>query len=645
VDDPALERANEIDVFVDLSSTRLADLERSIRVWTLPERLGTTTRRLRGVVPPGQLAGVPTTLPSTWTFCEADSSIVPLGAAMADAGRSGVPLLVLLGPVDVGVEAIGVLRQCLERDPMFASAVPRVGCADRCCFLRLANHGVGGSDWLPRKVLADLPDSDILVEIAAPCLLLAPRVLANFAPVTEFEHVAAALLHYLAAARRSGFRAVLCNRALVGVDGFTCDTASPAPVPALSANDEALLSKLVPEFERGWREFRASSWERFEKLCTSTVDRTKPDARPSLLLDVRNIGPIYNGTTQAVLNTALALKALQPPWDVAVLASPQGAAFHGLERALAGWPIYTEWPDRVFTVALRPAQPWHIQEMIDLHAVALFNAYLMLDSIAWDIVYATTVQLEGTWQFLADHADALLFDSEFTRQRFIERFPSARRVPGLVTRYSFDPKEYVLPPAVGTRADEPFILVVGNNLEHKDVRRTVEALASGFPYHTIRALGATGWNSRLVVAQPSGELPELDIHRLYASASYVVFPSFYEGFGFPVLTALAYGRTVLARQSPLLGELAALADPRPAGGRLITFDRREELVDLLGRLMHGESVPEQPVGTGLRNNRPRRWLDVGRDIVAFLEPLLQRSSHRRWVEREHVVRQLIAYRN
>ena len=64
---------------------------------------------------------------------ESGAPAAELSAALAAAGREDVPLLLLCGPVDVNCEAIGVLRQCLERDPMFGFAVPRIVRADRCC--------------------------------------------------------------------------------------------------------------------------------------------------------------------------------------------------------------------------------------------------------------------------------------------------------------------------------------------------------------------------------------------------------------------------------------------------------------------------------------------------------------------------------
>ena len=635
--EPHLSRA--VDVFIDLSASVLAvsSLKGAVEGWGRADGLGAIARRV-SVGLPAKVARDGLPLPEAWRFCDSGMAGEELSAALATAGRDNLPLLILFGAVDLNSEAVGVLRQSLERDPMFGCAVPRTACANRCCFARVTPQGLGATEWLPREILADLPAVALLVEMTAPCMLVSPQLAGNFGPLdARFHDVPAAMVHYLATARRCGFRTVLCNRAVVGIKGLSCDSAMAHPLPAVDASDEVLLRQLVPDLDRSWQDLRGGSLERFERLCVAGIGRSSLAHRRSLLLDVRNVGPIYNGTTQAVLGILNGLKTFEPTWDVAILATADGAAFHSLERAYAGWPVHTAMPDRPFTAAFRPSQPWHIQEMIDLHNASLFNAYLMLDTIAWDIAYATTRQLEGTWQFLADHADAFLFDSEFTRRRFIERFPSAAPKPGRVTHLSFDPAEY-RGNGGGTRSSE-FILVVGNSLDHKDVRNTVEVLASAFPFRQIKALGPAALASPLVEAQPSGELSEIEIQRLYASAQFVVFPSFYEGFGFPILTALAYGRTVLARHSALVDEVAAQCGGR---GRLVVFNRREELVELIGRMVHGETVPEHPLGLG--NNRPKTWADVAGDALAFLESCLREGGRSRWMAREHAVRQLMAYR-
>ena len=632
-----------IDVFMDLSA-HAADapaLQNLIARSALPRNLGGIARHVTVVAPAGRLRHA-VSLPRGWTLAESASPLPELSAALESAGRDRVALLVLLGPVDVSHEAVGVLRQCLERDPMFGFSLPRIACANRCCFAGLTRHGMGATSWLPRKILADLPESELMVEVVGPCMLVSSEVAGNFGPLDrQFECIAVAMIHYMANARRHGFRPVVANRSVVSIDDLDCKATTVQPLPELSIEDYTLLLRAVPDLDRSWQESRSASWERFEMVCRSMTAEDQGSRRPSLLIDARNAGPTFNGTTQAVLGVVQAIRALQPKWDVTLLAHQQGAVVHDLARAYAGWPVHTTVPNRSFTAALRLSQPWHIQELVDLHRVSLVNAYLMLDTINWDIGYAAPRRLEGTWQFLADHADALLFDSTFTGQRFLERFQSARSVPSLVTHFSFDPKEYVRDNQSARTAEEKFILVVGNSLDHKDVRHTVDALVSVFPFRRIKALGLTDAVSPFVTALHSGDVPDLEMHRLYATAEYVVYPSFYEGFGFPILTALAYGRTVLARRSALLEEVAAECDRR---GRLVLFERRDELVELLGRLVHGEAVPEYPLGLGLTNGQPKGWNTVARNILEFLESIVREPSRSRWIAREHAVQQLMAYR-
>jgi len=162
-----------------------------------------------------------------------------------------------------------------------------------------------------------------------------------------------------------------------------------------------------------------------------------------------------------------------------------------------------------------------------------------------------------------------------------------------------------------------------------------------FPFARIETLGPTRWRSPRVTSHKSGKLAELDVQRLYAGARLAVFPSFYEGFGLPVVTALAYGRTLLARESCLLDEVASRCQPR---GRLIGYRQRDELVDQIGRLLHGEPVAEHSLGTALNGGSPRSWSDVGQHIDQFLRTLMSSASTEEWKRRDRAVRQALAYR-
>ncbi len=489
-------------------------------------------------------------------------------------------------------------------------------------------------------MLAEIPDTYLVADAPGRCLLVKPVIGTEFRDLdVRFRSVAGALWHYMSRARRCGFRTVICNRAVVDAPG----QARPCPPSTITTRnlpeaDRVLLRELSPDVEKAVVEFGTAN----AAVAETRLARALPHAygaRPSLLLDCRNIVSGMNGTTIAALGICRGLHELAADWDITLVASKDASAFHKLEASYSGWQIATALPARQFTVALRLSQPWHIQEMIDLHVAAAYNAYLFLDTIAWDAAYPAPRHLDGTWQFMADHADGLVFISQYTRDRFRRRFRVRAGMREMVAYLSFDPADYVRADArVGARR-EGFIFVVGNDYDHKDVVPTVELLAAAFPYEAFVALGPPLTIRPRVRMLQSGKLSEAEIHRLYANARMVIFPSFYEGFGFPVLTTLAYGGTLVARGSALLEEIAARCMPR---GRIVPFARRDELVTVVGQILHGEDVTTLPLGTALDEGRPLSWQEIGRRILAFLTEMAADPSRSRFRSREHMVAQLMA---
>jgi glycosyltransferase involved in cell wall biosynthesis len=635
-----------IDVFVDFSRVAAdVDPAETLARMASPEMLGAVAERVTCVVRSAhaRLSDLP--LGPAWRFHTTDA-VEACGRAMTAAAEADRALLVVIGAIEPGCDAVGLLMDAMDADPMIGFALPRLTGSGDDSLATVDRGGDAAVDDLPRRLLAELPPTYFIADTAARCLLLKPIVLANFGELdTRFRTLPGALWEYMGRARRCGFRTLVCNRAVVTTS--SAERPSPPctiPLRALPEADRVLLRELMPDVERTHEEFGAGVLAPAE----TRLARGLPLAygtKPSLLLDIRNVLPGMNGTAIAALGICGGLHALDAEWDVTLLALKEASAYHEMERLFPNWHVRTKLPDRQFTAALRLSQPWLIQQMVDLHEAAAFNAYLFLDTISWDIAYPAPRHLDGTWRFMADYADGFLFISEFTRDRFVRRFPSGADVPGLVSYLSFSPADYVHPdvkpvlrPATRPAADD-FIFIVGNEYDHKDVSRTIELLTTAFPYQSIVALGPAKAASPRVTVLESGTLSELEIHRLYANARAVVFPSFYEGFGFPILTTLAYGGTLLARRSTLLDEVAARCAPR---GRLVPFDRRDALVELIGRLLHGEPVPELPLGTALDRGQPLSWQDVGRGIVNFLSTLTSDLSRSRWRAREHAIRQLMA---
>jgi glycosyltransferase involved in cell wall biosynthesis len=566
------------------------------------------------------------------------SAITLANEAFRRASENNHHLLVLLAPALPEEKVISVLAEAFSIDPHFGAAVPRQSDPASGEILKVCNE-LGDPELrsLPRSILDWVPEYYILPEMLAACLLLRNSVLSNSELLDEtYETLPGALLHYLCRARRRGFRCIVYNRAILPWEGGKC-----ADKILVSKADVLKLHTEYPDAGTAQAEYRNHPLHIHESLLALRLSSRQADQR-SLLLDIRGVPSHINGTTEAVLSLCDGYSAVSHDWEISLLAAPGTAEVHHLAERYPKWKIITKEGEHYFTAALRPSQPWDIASMIDLHCMALFNFYTMLDTIAWDILIGAPTELSAAWNFLSEHADGILYISEYTRDRFRTRFPLSRITPGYVSHLSFDPADYITKAVEeGSPAYDEFLLVVGNSFDHKNVGATVDVLTSTFPFRAIKALGLRNHPSPMVETFESGRIPQVDVDRLFAQASVIVFPSFYEGFGFPILKGLSYGRTVIARESGLLTEVASHYRGQ---GRLIAFRTATELVAAVECVLHDSEIADVPLGASLdASSRPINWKDVAAGVLGFVEERVQNVAASRWPARQRAIEQMTAY--
>ena len=104
---------------------------------------------------------------------------------------------------------------------------------------------------------------------------------------------------------------------------------------------------------------------------------------------------------------------------------------------------------------------------------------------------------------------------------------------------------------------ESFVLFVGTVEPRKNLHTLTEALAT-LPNVDLVVAGPPGWGGvDLPGATLLGEVPAEDIEPLMAAASVLAYPSHFEGFGLPVLEAMAQGTPVVTTQGTAPAEIAA----------------------------------------------------------------------------------------
>jgi alpha-1,3-rhamnosyl/mannosyltransferase len=174
-------------------------------------------------------------------------------------------------------------------------------------------------------------------------------------------------------------------------------------------------------------------------------------------------------------------------------------------------------------------------------------------------------------------ASAVITISEFTRSEVVEVLGTAPE------------KVHAIPIAVeapftadGPRAEGDYVLAVGTLEPRKNLERVRDAVQRVGA--ELRVVGAEGWGG-VKVEGWVGRVSDDELAALYRGARCLVYPSLYEGFGLPVLEAMACGTPVVTScggaTEEVAGDAGVLVDPLDtasiAGGIEEALGRPDEL--------------------------------------------------------------------
>jgi glycosyltransferase involved in cell wall biosynthesis len=157
----------------------------------------------------------------------------------------------------------------------------------------------------------------------------------------------------------------------------------------------------------------------------------------------------------------------------------------------------------------------------------------------------------------------------------------------------------------------PYLLCVSNRKRHKNEFRVVEAFArAGLPtgMHLVFTGGPTAELTDCIrhfhITQRvyfAGVVPETKLPSLYRGAEALVFPSLYEGFGLPVLEAMACGTPVVTAN--------VTAMPEVAGGAALLVDPTsvEQISRAMEQIVSDTTLRQQLRRKGLTRSAEFSW--------------------------------------
>lgn len=353
---------------------------------------------------------------------------------------------------------------------------------------------------------------------------------------------------------------------------------------------------------------------------------------PRLVADVRLLA--YNqagiGRYLRHLYTAMAaLPEVERPFDVTLLYARKDA-----ERALAGcWPggatawtpahhRFERWSLASEVTRLRPAVV-HSPDHVAPQPIG-WSSVVTVHDLAFRFVPAShTADSQAYYAGLersVRQAARVICVSEATRRDLLSVVPDVEAKLRVV--YEAPDPQYRFDALVYTQ-QRPYFVFVGTVEPRKNVAGMVRALcqfpqadrpqllvvgAPGAAYDEVRALVTSlGLEDDISFL---GRLPTAEVAALYRGALAVLYPSFLEGFGLPILEAMACGAPVITSDRSSMAEIAA--------GAAILIDPHDvtSLAAAMQRVAGSEHLRATLREQGLRRAAEFSWERAARETLA-----------------------------
>ena len=274
--------------------------------------------------------------------------------------------------------------------------------------------------------------------------------------------------------------------------------------------------------------------------------------------------------------------------------------------------------------------PFKGKRIVTVHDLSLYNWPECHPD--WRVRY-----MKSEMKLTLKRADTIITDSEFVKQEIGTqlKFPLEKifAIPLASSEqyHKYNTREVI--PVLGKYSLSPnkYCLFSGTIEPRKNIDTLIDAYQS-FPKALrdkwpLVLTGYEGWNSKKLHrrikdainegwARYLGYVPSEDLPKLFAGARLFVFPSLYEGFGLPVLEAMASGVPVVCSNSSslpeVIGDAGAMCDPLDGSA----------LSELISIGLENEQWRKNAINKGLKRSKLFSWKRCAQETINAYKALL-----------------------
>ncbi|MDD2647159.1 MAG: glycosyltransferase family 1 protein [Patescibacteria group bacterium] len=242
--------------------------------------------------------------------------------------------------------------------------------------------------------------------------------------------------------------------------------------------------------------------------------------------------------------------------------------------------------------------------------------------------------LKFVYKWAVKRANKIIVPSEFTRQELINLYKAEEnKIEKIYLAYQpetfrlISDQEKAESVLIKYKIKKPYLLYIGRLEKKKNTLGLLKAW---------QEISRADNNLNLVLVGPEGygfeEVRELlnklknkiiylpyigqdETPYLYSGAVCFVFPSFYEGFGLPILEAMACGCPVVASKVASIHEV---------GGEALEYFNPQEIDDMVGtirKIVYNSEIREQMIARGLARVNNFSWAKCAQETLSVLKNL------------------------